>query len=135
MPPVRILGYPLATVLAEKLTTAIELGAGNSRIRDYTDIWTLTGIHHLDTTDIREALQTTAAHRRINLRPLSEVVADLASVRAATYATYRRRLGQDASHLPEAFATVIDDVIAFVDPLLRDGVPQNWDPHLRAWTP
>jgi hypothetical protein len=36
--PVQILGYPLSTVLAEKLTTAIELGAASTRIRDYADI-------------------------------------------------------------------------------------------------
>jgi hypothetical protein len=132
---VQILGYPLATVLAEKLTTAIELGAGNSRIRDYADVWTLTGLHHLGAANVRQALRATAAHRGITLRPLSDMVADLASVRAATYLIYRRRLGQDADHLPESFATVIDDVVAFADPLLQDDAAQDWDPHLRTWTP
>lgn len=39
--PVRILGYPLQTVLAEKLATAIQLGPTNSRIRDFADVWIL----------------------------------------------------------------------------------------------
>ncbi|HMO10807.1 MAG TPA: nucleotidyl transferase AbiEii/AbiGii toxin family protein, partial [Actinotalea sp.] len=38
--PVRVLGYPLATILAEKLVTAIDLGAANTRVRDYADIYT-----------------------------------------------------------------------------------------------
>lgn len=42
-PPIRILGYPLETVLAEKITTAISLGPANTRVRDYADIYTLTG--------------------------------------------------------------------------------------------
>ena len=37
-PPVRILGYPLATVLAEKLVTAIHLGPANTRVRDFVDV-------------------------------------------------------------------------------------------------
>jgi hypothetical protein len=61
LPSVRILGYPLATVLAEKLTTAIELGAGNSRIRDYADVWTPTGLHHLGAADV---LHQDPAHHR-----------------------------------------------------------------------
>ncbi len=40
---VRVLGYPLETVLAEKLVTAIELGLANTRVRDLADVYTLTG--------------------------------------------------------------------------------------------
>ena len=36
---IRILGYPVETVLAEKLTTAIELGPASTRVRDYADIF------------------------------------------------------------------------------------------------
>jgi hypothetical protein len=43
MEPVRVLGYPIETVLAEKIVTAIALGPANTRVRDYTDIYTLTG--------------------------------------------------------------------------------------------
>ena len=44
MEPVRVLGYPVETVLAEKIATAIELGPANTRVRDYADIYTLTGL-------------------------------------------------------------------------------------------
>ena len=35
MEPISILGYPVETVIAEKLMTAIALGATNTRVRDY----------------------------------------------------------------------------------------------------
>ena len=54
--PVQVLGYPIETVLAEKLTTAITLGPANTRVRDYADIHTLTGTHDLDLSQLREAL-------------------------------------------------------------------------------
>lgn len=43
LPPVCVLGYPMETVLAEKVATAIDLGPANTRVRDYADIYTLTG--------------------------------------------------------------------------------------------
>lgn len=42
-PPIRILGYPIETALAEKLVTAIELRRANTRVRDFADIHLLTG--------------------------------------------------------------------------------------------
>jgi hypothetical protein len=134
LPPVRILGYPLPTVLAEKLTTAIQLGAGNSRVRDFADVWTLTRVHDLDASELRAALQATAAYRQITLRPLSTTVADLAAARASMYTTYRRRLGQAGTHLPEDLHTLIGDITKFVDPVLLGDTPQRWDAKSRRWT-
>jgi hypothetical protein len=38
-----LFGYPIETVLAEKISTAVFPGAANTRVRDYADIDTLTG--------------------------------------------------------------------------------------------
>jgi len=38
--PIRILGYPIETVLAEKVATAITLGPANTRVRDFADVVT-----------------------------------------------------------------------------------------------
>ena len=56
MEPVRVLGYPVETVLAEKIATAIELGSANTRVRDYADIYTLTGILAINHRTARQAL-------------------------------------------------------------------------------
>ena len=121
-PRLSILGYPLPVVLAEKLCTAVELGAGNTRIRDYADIWTLTRSHDITAADLRTALAATSHHRDVTLRPLIEVIGDYGVVRAGAYTAYRRRLGPDAAKLPEGFARVVDDVVAFADPVLASKV-------------
>jgi hypothetical protein len=36
--PVRITGYPVETVLAEKIATAMDLGEANALVRDWADI-------------------------------------------------------------------------------------------------
>jgi hypothetical protein len=104
-PEVRILGYPLPSVLAEKLCTAVDLGAGNSRVRDYADLWTLTDSQDLDAADLAAALAATARHRGVTLRALSEAIRTRTgpvypAARATTYTAYRRRLGPDADRLP-----------------------------------
>jgi hypothetical protein len=120
-----LLDTHLSNQTEEVLARVIEIAdtTANSRIRDYADVWTLTGIHNLDATQIRAALETTAAHRQITLRPPAVSIADLATARADTYITYRRRLGQAGTHLPEDLTTLIGAVITFVDPLLRGEAP------------
>lgn len=125
--PVRVLGYPVETVLAEKLTTAINLGPASTRVRDWADVYTLVRTQDLDATAVRTALEATARFRGIDLRPLSEAIGDLAALRAATYTTYRRHLGPDGEHLPPDFADLVDAVVAFADPLLDGGSPRHWD--------
>jgi hypothetical protein len=131
---IRILGYPVETVLAEKPTTAIELGPASTRVRDYADIFVLTGTQNLRCASVRAALLATAGFRQVTLRPLSEAVQDLVPLRARIYTAYRRGLGPDAEHLPEQFDQVVAAVTAFADPLIKNGDPGSvWNPRHRRW--
>lgn len=133
--PIRILGYPIETVLAEKIATAIDLGPANTRVRDYADIYTLTGAHRLAGTAVAEALAGTAQFREIYLRRLSEAVGDVVELRAATYVAYRKSLGPGGADLPEQFGDVVAAVIAFADPLIADTLRLGtWEPKQRHWT-
>ena len=128
---IRILGYPIETILAEKLTTAIELGPASTRVRDYADIFVLTGTQILSCDSVRVALLATAEFRQVTLRPLSEAIQDLVPLRARTYAAYRRGLGPDSEHLPEQF---VEAVTAFTDPLIKNSDPGSaWNPQHRRW--
>ena len=134
-PPVRMLGYPIETVLAEKITTAINLGAASTRLRDWADLYTLVTTHDLTATTVRSAIEATARFRVVELRPLAAAIGDLAAARAGAYLAYRRGLGPDGGHLPDTLATVVDTVIAFTDPLLDDEHPtEQWHATIRRWT-
>lgn len=134
-PPVQVLGYPIETVLAEKITTAITLGPANTRVRDYADIHTLTGAHDLDLDQVREALERTARFREATIQPLSAAVGDLADRRAATYTAYRTNLGPDGDHLPEQFADIVNNAIAFADPITTPPAQTaRWQSGTRRWS-
>lgn len=75
--PVRVLGYPIETVLAEKLSTAIDLGPASTRVRDWADIYTLIRSHDLDGAQIHAALAATMTFREVEPRRLSDAIGDL----------------------------------------------------------
>lgn len=134
VPPIRILGYPIETILAEKLTTAIELGRANTRVRDFADIHILTGTQSVGCAAMREALTATASFRGTTLRPLAAAADGLGGLRDATYRAYRDGLGTAGADLPERFMDAIDAAAAFVDPLIAgiDG-DARWEPSTRRW--
>lgn len=109
--PFQVLAYPVETVLAEKVTTAVARGETNTRDLDWADLWRLTAVHGLSGGVMTEALRRTAAFRR-----------------------WLRRQGRDASRHPQEFADVVADVLNFTEPLLTGIVAdRRWDPARRRW--
>jgi hypothetical protein len=131
---VRLLGYPIETVLAEKTSTAIALGEANTRVRDYADLYLLTGKHPVPHGTMRAALEATMTHRGVLARPLSQVLGDFGTIRQSAYSAFRARLGSDGLELPTTLTETVSAVCAFVDPLV-DGTPSHstWRPDARRW--
>jgi hypothetical protein len=130
----KLYGYPIATVIAEKLSTAIALGDLNTRDRDYADLHQLITRHRLDGNELTAALCNTADHRSVQLRPLSGVISDLPRRRQASYTAWRRRQGTSAENHPEDFTELVATVTAFADPLAADTVRGfTWNPEAKAW--
>lgn len=119
-PDVVVLGYPVETVLAEKLSTAIALGEANTRVRDYADVYALIGRGDPDRDAVRTALRATTAYRGVEVRRLSEVVGGLGEQRDGTYQAFKRRLGTDGDGLPLTFAEVVNVVVEFADSLYTE---------------
>ncbi len=63
MPPPRLRAYAPETVIAEKLHAMVVLGRANSRMKDYYDIWMLTGVFEIDPDRLRRAITATFARR------------------------------------------------------------------------
>jgi hypothetical protein len=133
MEPVRVLGYPVETVLAEKISTAISLGPANTRVRDYADIYTLTGIHAISHATATQALLATAGHRGTSIRPLSAVVGDFADLRRRTFDAYRASLGSAGLELPAELTSLVNAVTTFADPLAVRTDETMWQPVERQW--
>lgn len=133
--PFTMIGYPLETVLAEKLVTMIARGDTTTRDRDFADVWLLTGHHQVGLRELREAITATADHRDVTPVPLGDVLSRLAMDRQDNWRRYTARTGLDGE-VPATLEEVIADVIAFADPVLDTSLDSDasWDPATRRWS-
>ena len=63
MPSPHLRAYPPETVMAEKFHVMVVLGRANSRMKDYYDVWMLTGAFEVDPERLRRAIAATFARR------------------------------------------------------------------------
>lgn len=130
-----LVGYPLVTVLAEKIVTMLDRGSATTRDRDFADVHLLAGRHPIDAAELAAAIRATAGHRRSELARLRPALGNLASLRQVDWTRYLDRSGLSGS-VPDSFAATIDDIIAFADPILAGELAAGgWNPMHRRWTP
>jgi hypothetical protein len=133
--PIPILGYPIETVLAEKIATAMSLGPANTRVRDYSDIFSLIRRYDIEHEAARAALLATTKFRGTTIAPLSSAIDDLVEVRQSSYSAYRTNLGPEGMRLPAKFAEVVAAVTTFADPLVEpESAETVWRADQQAWT-
>jgi len=129
---IRLRGYPIPMVHAEKIVTAISRGTANTRWRDFGDVHVLSGTHPVTAVELRAAMTEVARHRGVELQPLELVLDGYEALAQARYAAWRRRLRRD--ELPAAFADVLAAVFDFADPVLSGRVAGgSWRPDQRRW--
>lgn len=114
--PVRVLGYPLVMVLAEKIVTMVERGQANTRWRDFADVYLLTGRRHVDRVAARAAIAVVAGHRGVEMRTLADLTRSYPVLAQPRWSAWRKKQLLD-DVLPELFADVLGAVSAFVDDL------------------
>ena len=110
-------GYPIATVLAEKIVTLIERGDTNTRERDVADIVMLARRNRPSDGELIAAITATAAHRHAELRPVAEAVKSLGELRQRSWEVFLERAGL-IGRVPERYQAALDEVATLVDPLL-----------------
>lgn len=126
-------GYPLPMVLAEKIITAIERGTINTRWRDFADIHLLSTQNPINGNDLARAMTEVAAHRGIELLPLSRALDGYADLAQSRWAAWRRRQKLD-DRLPVAFSDVLAQIQTFADPALNGQTADDtWNPSRQAW--
>jgi hypothetical protein len=112
--PVRMLGYPLVMVLAEKIVTMVERGQANTRWRDFADVFLLTARRQVDPVATRAAIAVVAGHRGVQMKGLADLTQTYPSLAQPRWSAWRKKqLLEDV--LPEQFTDVLQAVSAFLD--------------------
>jgi hypothetical protein len=114
--PVRMLGYPLVMVLAEKIVTMVERGQANTRWRDFADVYLLTARRHIDPAAARAAIDVVAGHRGVQMKGLTDLTQTFPALAQPRWSAWcKNQLLEDV--LPEQFADVLHAVSSFLDDL------------------
>jgi Nucleotidyl transferase AbiEii toxin, Type IV TA system len=132
--PIQLRGYPREMVLAEKIVTALERGSASTRWRDFGDIYLLTNRYAFRAAHVRQALQTVADYRDIELTGLDDALDGYAEIGQPRWAAWRKKL-QLAKTLPADFADTLESLRVFADPILTGSAADlaTWDPTQGAW--
>jgi Nucleotidyl transferase AbiEii toxin, Type IV TA system len=132
--PIRLRGYPIEMVLAEKIVTALHRGQASTRWRDFADIHQLTGHYGFRAQETRQALQTVADHRHVELSSLDDALEGYSEIGQRRWALWCRKL-QLTETLPADFGDALDSLWAFANPILTGSTAESasWDPARRVW--
>ena len=131
-PKVRV--YPRVATVAEKFEAMVQLGRRNSRMKDFHDLWALSGAFAFDGRVLREAVDKCFARRGT---PWTEEVPDALTPAFSAqldlevrWRAYRRK-GHFRPAPPEVFGTIHDRIRAFLGPVRESIVASA--PFDREW--
>lgn len=138
-PKPRIKVYPQYTVVAEKFSAAVELGMANSRLKDYFDLWALSGNFTFDLDILKTAIQRTFSRNGLALPSdwpigLQDEFAEDAMKRSQWNAFLRKTQPQVR---PDSLAGAVERIRTFLAPVLEgeDRPHLAWSPETKQWEP
>jgi len=111
----------------------MQRGLANTRWRDWADLWNLSRRHEFNAAEIEGAIRSVAEPREVRVTLLSALAPHYPVLAQSRWAAWRRR-PDVVTGLPEDFATLLDDVVAFIDPV-TEGLASTyeWSPSAREW--
>jgi predicted nucleotidyltransferase component of viral defense system len=131
----RVRGYPLEMVLAEKIVTAIERASANTRWRDFLDIYVLTSRNPVSAATLQQSLVRVAEHRQADLAAIHHALTGYAALAQPRWLAWLKKNRLEAT-VPGDFAAVLDRLSAFADPVITSEAPQlTWNPLAHEWAP
>jgi Nucleotidyl transferase AbiEii toxin, Type IV TA system len=132
--PIRLRGYSMEMVLAEKIVTALQRGSASTRWRDFGDIFVITGRLTFQAGEVRQALRAVADYRHVELANLDDAVDGYGEIGQPRWASWRRKL-QLTETLPEHFDHALESLKDFANPVITGSIADQatWDPVLHTW--
>ncbi len=123
-PAPQMYGYPRETIIAEKFHAVTVLGAANSRMKDFHDLYTMISGFEFDGATIQRALQRTFQNRSTNLLDEGHVIfsAEFAEEKALQWSAFTRKIKRSDAPSMKQLLAVLE---AFILPILsasREGL-------------
>jgi len=132
VPQIRV--YPRYTVVAEKFQVMVARGLLNSRLKDYYDLWLLTGRFDFDRVILRTAVERTFARRETVMPQLLPDALTAAFsqnlMKQSQWRAFLRKTGLEFVEL----SVVVERLAEFLTPVLNDdGSNAIWRQSSKRW--
>ena len=136
VPPPLLRTYPRVATIAEKFETMVQLGIGNSHMKDFYDVWALSETFAFDGIELREAVEGCFARRGTVLSQAVPVALTSAFYSNADLQDRWQAYGQDGQLLsspPSAFEDIGSRIQAFLGPvretiMAEESFARHWPP-------
>jgi len=119
-PPPRVRAYPAYTVVAEKFEAMVTLGATNTRLKDFYDLWFLSRRFTFDKATLKKAIEATFERRQTKIpqppEPFTGTFANDPTKQVQWNAFLRRNGLADGS---KKFAEIVATLRDFITPIIR----------------
>jgi len=134
LPPPQIRSYPTEAIVAEKLDAIIQLGAINTRMKDFYDLWKIQSGFEFKGSLLLSSIRSIFDSRQTRLPEKTPIGISMSFAKdnQSLWEAFLRRIGESNPEII-SFEHVIEDVWNFVEPLiqsLREDRPFNV-----AWSP
>jgi hypothetical protein len=132
-PAPKLSGYTMESVIAEKFETMIKLGAINSRMKDFYDIWLLSRQFPFDGKKLSSAIQGTFNNRGTDIpaAPTALEASFATPEKGTQWKAFIKKAGITGT--PALFAFIIPDIAKFLKPICTAIAEETiftlkWDP-------
>lgn len=136
-PPV-VLVYPQYTVVAEKFSAMVERGLENSRLKDYFDLWALSGNFGFDFHLLETAISRTFGRKGTDVPRdwpvgLTDAFADDRDKNLQWRAFLRKT---EPASTPDSLADAVSKIREFLRPIIfpQEKPYEQWEPG-KGWAP
>jgi predicted nucleotidyltransferase component of viral defense system len=105
--------YPKEFIFAEKLETIVFRGGGNTRMKDFHDLYSLVRLDVLDSSLAKKAVQLVFHHRKTSIKKLpASFGRDAFETMGKNWSAYRKKIKskKGALKLPESIEEVVSTV-------------------------
>lgn len=129
--------YSLESTIAEKFDAILQRMAGTSRMKDFYDIYYLSGIFDFEGETLIEAIKSTLAHRNRELP--GDVFAEIAGFKNNNALNTQWKAFAPAKESGLLFDNVLDRLTVFLEPIYQNilrktDFDKRWSHESKMWT-
>lgn len=132
-----VLTYSLESTIAEKFDAILQRMAGTSRMKDFYDIYYLSGIFDFEGEILIEAVKSTLAHRNRELQ--DDVFAEIEDFKNNNALNTQWKAFDPAKESGLLFDEVLDRLVVFLEPIYQNilgetNYDKRWSCVSKMWT-